>query len=99
MGQGPKGRVRSLLAPDAAEQNRLSAFDDVVGSRFARTRNGIEQPRVGLLSIGEEAPTGTPLVKETHALLDGSEALRAAGGILVGNVEGRDIMTPLEGSM
>ena len=65
-----------------------------MGTVFARTRYGIEQPRVGLLSIGEEASKGTPLVKETHALLDGSEALRAAGGIFVGNVEGRDIMTP-----
>jgi glycerol-3-phosphate acyltransferase PlsX len=65
-----------------------------MGTVFARTRYGIDQPRVGLLSIGEEASKGTPLVKETHALLDGSEALRAAGGTFVGNVEGRDIMTP-----
>jgi phosphate acyltransferase len=65
-----------------------------MGAVFARTRYGIEQPRVGLLSIGEEASKGTPLVKETHALLDGSEALKAAGAVFVGNVEGRDIMTP-----
>ncbi|HWC66835.1 MAG TPA: hypothetical protein VG478_02115, partial [Acidimicrobiales bacterium] len=55
---------------------------------------GVEQPRVGLLSIGEEPSKGTPLVKETHALLDGSKALRAAGGVFIGNVEGRDVMTP-----
>ena len=65
-----------------------------MGTVFARTRYGIDQPRVGLLSIGEEASKGTPLVKETHALLAGSEALTAAGGTFVGNVEGRDIMTP-----
>ena len=65
-----------------------------MGTVFARTRYGIEQPRVGLLSIGEEASKGTPLVKETNALLTGSEALKAAGGTFVGNVEGRDIMTP-----
>ena len=65
-----------------------------MGVVFARTRYGIERPRVGLLSIGEEPSKGTPLVKETHALLDGSEALRAAGGSFVGNVEGRDVMTP-----
>lgn len=64
-----------------------------MGTVFARTRYGIEQPRVGLLSIGEEASKGTPLVKETHALLAGSEALRVAGGSFVGNVEGRDVMT------
>lgn len=65
-----------------------------MGTVFARTRYGIEQPRVGLLSIGEEASKGTPLVKETHALLEASEALTAAGGTFVGNVEGRDVMTP-----
>jgi phosphate acyltransferase len=65
-----------------------------MGAVFARTRYGIEQPRVGLLSIGEEASKGTPLVKETHALLSGSEALVAAGATFIGNVEGRDVMTP-----
>lgn len=65
-----------------------------MGTVFARTRYGIERPRVGLLSIGEEASKGTPLVKEAHALLEASEALTAAGGTFVGNVEGRDVMTP-----
>ena len=65
-----------------------------MGTVFARTRYGIEQPRVGLLSIGEEASKGTTLVKEAHALLAASDALRAAGGTFIGNVEGRDVMTP-----
>ena len=65
-----------------------------MGVVFARTRYGIAQPRVGLLSIGEEASKGTPLVKDTHALLLASDALRAAGGTFIGNVEGRDVMTP-----
>ena len=64
-----------------------------MGTVFARERYGIEAPRVGLLSIGEEPSKGTPLVKETHALLAGSDVLVAAGGRFVGNVEGRDIMT------
>ena len=64
-----------------------------MGVVFARTRYGIDQPRVGLLSIGEEASKGTPLVKETNALLASSDALVAAGGTFIGNVEGRDIMT------
>jgi glycerol-3-phosphate acyltransferase PlsX len=64
-----------------------------MGTAFARERYGIDQPRVGLLSIGEEPTKGTPLVKETHALLAASGALTAAGGTFVGNVEGRDIMT------
>jgi glycerol-3-phosphate acyltransferase PlsX len=65
-----------------------------MGTVFARERYGIAEPRVGLLSIGEEPTKGTPLVKETHKLLAASDALRAAGGRFVGNVEGRDVMTP-----
>jgi glycerol-3-phosphate acyltransferase PlsX len=64
-----------------------------MGTVFARERYGVDQPRVGLLSIGEEPTKGTPLVKETHALLAASDALTAAGGTFIGNVEGRDIMT------
>jgi glycerol-3-phosphate acyltransferase PlsX len=64
-----------------------------MGAVFSRERYGIERPKVGLLSIGEEPTKGNPLVKETHHLLAGSDVLRAAGGEFVGNVEGRDIMT------
>lgn len=65
-----------------------------MGAVFARDRYGIAEPRVGLLSIGEEQSKGTTLVKETHALLAASDALSAAGATFVGNVEGRDVMTP-----
>jgi len=62
-----------------------------MGSAFARLRFGIADPRVGLLSIGEEASKGNPLVKEAHVLL----ARGAAGPDVkfIGNVEGRDIMS------
>jgi phosphate acyltransferase len=65
-----------------------------MGAVFARERYGIDEPRVGLLSIGEEATKGNPLVKETHGLLATDTALAQAGARFVGNVEGRDIMTP-----
>ncbi len=59
-----------------------------MGSAFCRLRFGIETPRVGLLSIGEESSKGNQLTKETHQLL------KAADGIhFIGNVEGRDIMS------
>jgi len=45
----------------------------------------ISKPRVGLLSIGEEASKGNALVKETHELLLQSDLN------FVGNVEGRDV--------
>jgi glycerol-3-phosphate acyltransferase PlsX len=59
-----------------------------MGSLFAAERFGIAEPRVGLLSIGEEHAKGTPLVKETHALL-----AAGVGVNFIGNVEGRDIVT------
>jgi glycerol-3-phosphate acyltransferase PlsX len=59
-----------------------------MGSVFARHRFGIDQPRVGLLSIGEEHSKGNTLVKETHARLE-----TASGVCFIGNVEGRDILT------
>ena len=62
-----------------------------MGAAFARQRFGIEQPRVGLLSIGEEPGKGNPLAKETHNLLAAGEAGPSVH--FIGNVEGRDIMT------
>jgi glycerol-3-phosphate acyltransferase PlsX len=64
-----------------------------MGAVFARERYGIAEPRVGLLSIGEESSKGNPLVKETHALLADPASLDRSGARFVGNVEGRDIMT------
>jgi glycerol-3-phosphate acyltransferase PlsX len=64
-----------------------------MGAVFARERYGIAEPRVGLLSIGEESTKGNPLVKETHALLAQPASLDRSGARFVGNVEGRDIMT------
>lgn len=64
-----------------------------MGAVFARERYGIDEPRVGLLSIGEEATKGNALVKETNTLLSEPDALSTAGGRFIGNVEGRDVMT------
>ncbi|MFZ4811083.1 MAG: phosphate acyltransferase, partial [Ilumatobacteraceae bacterium] len=58
-----------------------------MGSVFARHRFGIEQPKVGLLSIGEEPGKGDTLRKEAYELLS------VAPGIeFVGNIEGRDML-------
>lgn len=64
-----------------------------LGAVFARERFGIAHPRVGLLSIGEEATKGNPLVKETHKLLATGDWIGSTGAEFIGNVEGRDIMT------
>ena len=64
-----------------------------MGAAFATARFGIETPRVGLLSIGEEPGKGDPLRKQTYELLAADGVLRASGGTFIGNVEGRDLMT------
>jgi glycerol-3-phosphate acyltransferase PlsX len=64
-----------------------------MGAVFARTRYGIENPKVALLSIGEEPTKGSPLVKETHKLLAEGSWIGATGARFIGNVEGRDLMT------
>ena len=64
-----------------------------MGAVFAARRFGLAQPRVGLLSIGEEASKGNALTKEAHALLAEPRRLEAGGGRFVGNVEGRDVLT------
>ncbi len=65
-----------------------------MGAVYARHRYGIAAPRVGLLSIGEEPTKGTTLVKETHVLLAEGSWIGETGASFVGNVEGRDLMSP-----
>lgn len=58
----------------------------LMGSVYAQHRFGVDSPRVGLLSIGEEPGKGDTLRKETYELLGGATHLN-----FVGNVEGRDV--------
>jgi glycerol-3-phosphate acyltransferase PlsX len=64
-----------------------------MGATLARRRYGIATPKVGLLSIGEEPTKGSPLVKATHELLVDLD-WACLGATFVGNVEGRDLMSP-----
>jgi len=59
----------------------------VMGAAYARIALGVTDPRVGLLSVGEEAGKGTELVRDAHRLLSES-ALN-----FVGNLEARDFFT------
>ncbi len=62
-----------------------------MGAVFSAQRFGVVEPRVALLSIGEEPSKGTAVVKEAHALLSESGCLTS--GKFIGNVEGRDVLT------
>ena len=56
-----------------------------MGERYSRLVLGVTQPRVALLSNGEEETKGSKLVQEAHALLRESDIN------FVGNIEGKDI--------
>ena len=56
-----------------------------MGMVYAEVIMGIAQPRVGLLSNGEEDSKGNQAVKAAHKLLRGS------GLPFIGNVEARDV--------
>ena len=57
----------------------------VMGRVYARVALGIDEPRVGLLSIGEEATKGNELTREAHRLL------KASLPSFIGNVEARHV--------
>lgn len=59
----------------------------LMGKIYIEKIMGIDNPRIGLLSIGEEDSKGNELIIETHRLLKDS------GMNFIGNVEGRDILT------
>jgi glycerol-3-phosphate acyltransferase PlsX len=56
-----------------------------MGHTYARVIFGLEQPKVGIISNGEEADKGNALIRETYPLL------QASGLNFIGNVEGKDI--------
>lgn len=58
-----------------------------MGRAYAHLVLGLEDPRVGLLSIGEEESKGNELVQQTHQLLATMTDLN-----FIGNIEGRNIL-------
>jgi glycerol-3-phosphate acyltransferase PlsX len=58
----------------------------VMASVYSKHLLGIENPRVGLMSIGSEDAKGNELVKKTRGLMKSDPRMN-----FVGNIEGRDI--------
>ena len=58
-----------------------------MGAMYARVGLGIERPRIGLLSIGEEETKGNELTRDAHQLL------KASALAFIGNVEARGIFS------
>ncbi len=66
--------------------NHLVQFG-VMGAAYARVDLGLANPRVGLLSIGEEAGKGNDLIRDAHA------GLTAAPVAFVGNIGAQDLFS------
>jgi glycerol-3-phosphate acyltransferase PlsX len=69
--------------PDCSAENLLQF--GIMGSAYAERVRGIQNPRIGLISNGEEAGKGSELVKEAYPLLANAKLN------FVGNVEGKEI--------
>ncbi len=57
----------------------------IMGNAYARLIFGLDNPKIGIISNGEEEDKGSMLIRETYPLL------KASGLNFVGNVEGKDI--------
>ncbi len=70
--------------PECKPENLLQF--GLMGNVYAQRVRGVQNPRVGLLSNGEEAGKGNQLVKDTYPLL-------AASGLnFIGNVEPKELI-------
>ncbi len=69
--------------PDCKPNNLLEFA--IMGSLYSERMRGVKNPRIGLISNGEEAGKGNQLVKDTYPLLAGS------GLNFVGNVEAKEV--------
>jgi phosphate acyltransferase len=76
--------VLDIGANPNCEPLNLQQFG-IMGSVYAERVRGIVNPRIGLISNGEEAGKGSELVKETYPLLARAKLN------FVGNVEGKEI--------
>ncbi len=83
---GPPALLLDVGANDAARANDLVQFS-YLGAAFSQAVLGVAQPRVALLSVGEEATKGSAEVVEAHARLASAEGLDFRG-----NLEGRDLL-------
>jgi phosphate acyltransferase len=59
----------------------------ILGSLYAKDILGIENPKVGLLNVGEEEGKGNLLAQATYPLLKENSRIN-----FIGNVEGRDVL-------
>lgn len=84
---GPGGvcQVFDVGASVDSKPNHLLEYA-IMGTVFAKELYGIDNPTVGLLSVGEEKSKGNEVTKAAYSLLSNSDLN------FIGNVEGRDVL-------
>lgn len=60
----------------------------LMGGIYSKYALGVEQPKVGLLNIGEESSKGNDVAIRTHKLLQDNPQIP-----FIGNVEGKDVLS------
>lgn len=86
VGLAPQTAILDLGSNIDCRPHQLLSFA-VMGCVFARKFFGIDNPRVGLLSVGKEEGKGNRLVREAYPLFKDSNLN------FIGNLEGMDILT------
>lgn len=82
--KGPKMLIDAGANTNCRPENLVQFA--IMGSVYMKNVLGMEAPRVGLISNGEEEGKGDSLTKEAHKLLK-NENIN-----FIGNIEGRDVM-------
>jgi glycerol-3-phosphate acyltransferase PlsX len=85
MENGNTGLLLDVGANADCKAEHLNQFA-TLGSLYAKYILGIENPRVGLINIGEEEGKGNVLAQATYPLLKENNEIN-----FIGNVEGRDV--------
>lgn len=85
----PTNQSKPVLMLDLGANSECTAYHlqqfAIMGSALAQA-NGIDQPRIGLLNIGEELGKGSHIYKEAHDLISNTHTVD-----FYGNIEGNDI--------
>jgi glycerol-3-phosphate acyltransferase PlsX len=82
---GQFGVVMDVGANAECKPEVLAQFA-VIGSLYSKYILGVENPKIGLMNLGEESEKGTILTLAAHQLIKQIDTIN-----FIGNVEGRDI--------
>lgn len=85
--QGGTGLLLDVGLNADCKPEQLNQFA-IMGTVYAQLILGIENPKVGLINVGEEEGKGNQLAQATYPLLKENKQIN-----FIGNIEGRDVFT------